>query len=177
MTPESVDDAPSPPPAVTTPATPAKPTPTATPTKAPTSPSANSSGTAPAPAAAPAPAVVTVEGDTGAVVMVALPDGQLTPLGAAVTFAVLDLSRGAPRNGTLVATWESASPLDASMDVSLSDTDGNSIAAGTGASPLSIEISGAAFAQALELRGLATPTAPGVAIQYSVHLALTVAYA
>lgn len=124
---------------------------------------------------ASAPSTVVVEGDAGAALIVSAP--EVGPSGLMVGFAVLDLPQASPRAGTLVATWESATPLDATMDIELYDLDGNTIATASGASPLAVEIPGEAFGTAVELRGSAFPTAPGASVEYTVHFALTALYA
>lgn len=121
------------------------------------------------------PSTVVVEGDAGAALIVAAPGAGSN--GAMVGFAVLDIPRASPRSALLLAEWTSQTPLDASMDIALFDTEGNTIATASGASPIMLEMPGEAFGTAVEIRGSAFPTAPGVGVEYSVHFVLTVLYA
>lgn len=160
-------------PSSSAPPRPASPTPTPSPASASTPATNASNASAPAP---PPPNVVTVEGDAVATLMVGVPQ-PVGAIGFLVGYAQLDIPRPTPSNATFVATWTSQTPLDASMDVGLFDTDGNSIALASGASPLTLGIPGEAFGAATEIRAMASPTAPGAGVEYAVHVVLTVNYA
>lgn len=153
-----------------------KPSPRPSPSPAP-SPAAPSSGpNATPPPPSPAPGTVLVEDDFSGALLVGVPE-PVDGAGIAVTPARLNIPRVSPENATLVVTWSSATPLDASLSARLVDADGNLIAIGEGPSPLSIEIPGEGFMDATDLTGLAFPVTPGASAMLVAHFALFVTYA
>lgn len=154
-----------------------KPSPRPSPSPAPSpTPSSGTNATSPPASTSPAPGTVLVEDDFSAALVVGIPE-PVGGAGVGVTPARLDIPRAAPGNATLVVTWTSGTPLDASLSVRLVDADGNLIAAGEGPSPISVEIPGEGFMDATDLTGFAYPVTPGASAVLVVHFALSVTYA